>query len=350
MARFCKALLAQFVKDFDKTGTLIFRSQWDVASLVRLFYTLGVGNEEDAEFWRSFIDGGPIEAEFMTRAREMFDIAVRDGPLLNFCRLGHLGVAAIQFEGSDLESMDIEKLWDLLRKMMTDSRLPLKCASDGVWVKFDRLRELVSDTSTKSSSGGKVRLQPLLVMIEEVYHLRPPATKESCPTEHTQTSGNSAIAQQELGHGHNRLTFSSDASTAYENDFGDFPPSPLRNFLTVPSYYPRSEYVGSYNFAFPYLASTIGPGNVVPPVNPYLPYRQHFAHRRVAPVSHYARQSDGVTPPQVITVSTKMPSAIPRNAHSALENVAVSSPCSPHDTGDAGQSGVSLFPAKNKIK
>ncbi|KAI0289700.1 hypothetical protein B0F90DRAFT_706872 [Multifurca ochricompacta] len=149
----------------------------------------------------------------MARAREMFDIAVRDGPLLNFCKIGHLGATTIPFEGSDLESADIEKLWELLRKMMTDSRLPLKRASNGVWVKLGWLRELVSDIGTKSSSEGKVRLQPLLLMIEEVYHLRPPATQESCSSGHAQTSGKSAIAQQEvslqeqeLGHGH-RPTF-----------------------------------------------------------------------------------------------------------------------------------------------
>ncbi|KAH8995067.1 hypothetical protein EDB86DRAFT_1209331 [Lactarius hatsudake] len=61
-ARFCRALLAQFSTEEKRNGILVFRSQWDVASLARLFYTLGVGGEEDAEFWCSFIDGGHADA------------------------------------------------------------------------------------------------------------------------------------------------------------------------------------------------------------------------------------------------------------------------------------------------
>ncbi|KAI0291500.1 hypothetical protein B0F90DRAFT_1671494 [Multifurca ochricompacta] len=81
--------------------------------------------------------------------------------------------------------------------------------------------ELVSDIGTKSSSEGKVRLQPLLLMIEEVYHLRPPATQESCSSGHAQTS--------------------------------DFPSSTLSNFLSsgmlAPSYCPRNEHVKQQRYS-----------------------------------------------------------------------------------------------------
>jgi hypothetical protein len=47
----------------------------------------------------------------MIKAREMLKIAVHDGHLLNFCKLGHLAAMARSFDGSDLEHVDIEKLW-----------------------------------------------------------------------------------------------------------------------------------------------------------------------------------------------------------------------------------------------
>jgi hypothetical protein len=58
--RFCKAILTQFHKEVRREGTVSLRSQWDVASLARVFYTLEVGNEEEMAFWKSFTDGGHI--------------------------------------------------------------------------------------------------------------------------------------------------------------------------------------------------------------------------------------------------------------------------------------------------
>jgi hypothetical protein len=52
-ARFCIAILAQFLDEFSRSGTVIFRSHWDVASLARVFYSLGVGDDADVEFWKS---------------------------------------------------------------------------------------------------------------------------------------------------------------------------------------------------------------------------------------------------------------------------------------------------------
>ena len=46
----------------------------------------------------------------MIKAREMLKMAVHDGRLLSFCKLGHLAAMAWSFDGSDLEHVDIEKL------------------------------------------------------------------------------------------------------------------------------------------------------------------------------------------------------------------------------------------------
>ncbi|KAH9984594.1 hypothetical protein BJV77DRAFT_166984 [Russula vinacea] len=73
-ARICKALLSQFSNDTS------LRSEWDVASLARLIYTLGLEHKEDAEFWDSHVSGGHIGAEFSAKAHEMIDITARDGP------------------------------------------------------------------------------------------------------------------------------------------------------------------------------------------------------------------------------------------------------------------------------
>ena len=111
-ARFCKALLAQFWNDRDCEGNVSFRSQLDVASLARLIYTLGLRDEEDAEFWNSYFREGYI-GDFTVKALGMIEIIARDGPLLIFCQLGHLVATAVPLDQSRLEVKDIVKVWEL---------------------------------------------------------------------------------------------------------------------------------------------------------------------------------------------------------------------------------------------
>jgi hypothetical protein len=150
-ARFCKAVLSQFLDEFKSKGTVIFRSHWDVASLARVFYSLGVGEDTDVEFWKSFVDGGPVDPEFMAKTHKMLHKAEHDAPLLNFCKLGHLGMIAVPFEGSGLEDTDFEKLLDLMQKMMevSDSRSLLTNASTAVREHLHRLREEVVNIRKK---------------------------------------------------------------------------------------------------------------------------------------------------------------------------------------------------------
>jgi hypothetical protein len=111
--RFCDALLTQFCEEVVKERSVFLQSQWDVASLARVFYTLEVGGEEDVAFWKSFTNGGDVGADFIQKAREMLDATIRDGPLLNFCKLGHLAVTAVPSVGSGLEPAEIGKVQEL---------------------------------------------------------------------------------------------------------------------------------------------------------------------------------------------------------------------------------------------
>jgi Family of unknown function (DUF6535) len=171
-ARFCKILLAQLSNELDREGTVSIRSQWDVASLARLIYTLGLWGKEDAEFWDSYVNGGHIGPDFTTKALEMIDITARDGPLLIFCQLGHLTATAVPLDQSGPERMDIEKLWELQKKLIEDKRLPLDRASDTVWKRLGQLREQVNKLTGKITGKDRVFLQRLLRIIDGVSNSR----------------------------------------------------------------------------------------------------------------------------------------------------------------------------------
>jgi len=181
-ARCCKALLAQFCDDVERDGTIFFRSQWDVASLARLFWTLGIGDgkESDTEFWKPYINGGQIGAEFAIKARETIDQAARDGSLLTFYKLGRLATMAVPLHGSGLVLQDLEKVWDLQRSMVNDQHLPLNRASDQVWERVDRLRTEVNHLGSNLSGEERDRLNPLLEMIDEIL---PRSQTELMPNE-----------------------------------------------------------------------------------------------------------------------------------------------------------------------
>jgi hypothetical protein len=171
-ARFCNALLAQLKGDLEREGTVSFRSQWDVASFSKLICTLGLQDEEDSGFWDSYIDGGYTEAVFTTKALEMIDTAMRDGPLLIFCRLGHLAASAAPLRQSGLDFKDIKKVWTLQKKVIKNTRLPLNRASDKVWEALDQLREKVKDLCGKYTGKDRKNLRRLLRRIEDVWNLR----------------------------------------------------------------------------------------------------------------------------------------------------------------------------------
>ena len=166
-ARCCRALLAQFCGDMGHNGTIFLRSQWDVSALAKLFWTLGIGNEKDAEFWKSHINGDRFGPEFSVKASKTMDQAIRDGPLLIFYRLGRLATMAVPLYGSDLETKDLEKVWEVQRSMIEDRRLgPLSCASDQVWEKLRGLRAYVNQLRCKMPAEDSLRF--LLEKIDAV--------------------------------------------------------------------------------------------------------------------------------------------------------------------------------------
>jgi len=387
-ARFCRALLAQFFKEVDRNGTVVFRSQWDVASIARLLYTLGVGGEEDTKFWKSFVDGGHVGAGFMTKAHDMLKIAVRDGPLLNFCKLGRLAVTMVPFEGSDLNDLDVEKLSELLQSMVDDSRLPLKGASAEVWEDLSRLRNEAGHVVSKSCDGDKVKLGPLFEKVEQVYGLRPSSDHFRAPGPETSAVAQPRLSSRELRPSRNRSSDVSgssstvvaedryEASPAKENDGGTvfryflkfptdiFPesamyahPDPPSNTLADP-YNSRNEYAIHYSASDPYHADEIGSGgaiagpsaaaayipppllgNMFPsqgisPVHPSFPYiRQNIQHP-VVPVDIYPTR-----PP-----STPL---TPRSPRPGFPDPASAEPASPSghpNAVDGTQSGASAIP------
>ncbi|KAI9458337.1 hypothetical protein BJY52DRAFT_1269150 [Lactarius psammicola] len=182
-ARFCKAVLAQYLNEFNRGGTVVFRSHWDVASLARVFYSLGIGNDADMEYWKSFVNGGRIGAEFMAKTHAMLVTATRDGPLLTFCKLGHLGMMTVPFKESGLANSDIKKLLDLLQKVMEDTRLTP--ASSAVWEDLRRLRDEVDDTRAACSDEDAKHMWFLLARINAVYDRRPSSMQERPQTEIT---------------------------------------------------------------------------------------------------------------------------------------------------------------------
>jgi hypothetical protein len=188
-ARFCKALLAQFWNDIEREGTVSFRSQWDVASLARVIYTLGLWGKEDAEFWNSYVDGGHIGQEFTDKALEMIDMTKRDGPLLIFCQLGHLAATAVPLDQSGPQPKDVEKVWELQRKVIKDKRLPLNRASDAVWEGLAQLREQVNDLCGKNTGKNREFLQRLLRMIDDVCDLRFSSSEDPSQGEHAEEQG-----------------------------------------------------------------------------------------------------------------------------------------------------------------
>ncbi|KAH8979396.1 hypothetical protein EDB86DRAFT_2985847 [Lactarius hatsudake] len=258
-ARFCKVVLTQFLDEFNHVGTVVFRSNWDVASLARVFYSLGVGTDEDVEFWKLFVDGGSIGAEFVAKTHTMLETAARDGSLLNFCRLGHLGMMAVPFEGSNLRDTDFEKLLDFLQKMTEDQRLTL--ASTPVWEYLGQLRDRVFDLIAKSSKKDQENMQDLLTKIDAIYR----------PNGHVQSQApeTSAIVQPNPPFGG---SMSANGIT----------PAPFNNS--------SSRFPNLYSNPYPLLPNQSGPGGVAahtvsaslsPTPSPYMRRNEQDRHALV---------------------------------------------------------------------
>jgi hypothetical protein len=218
-AQCCKALLAQFRNDVGRGGTLFLRSQWDVASLARLFWTLEIGEKQDAEFWKYYTNGGHIRPDFTTKARETISRAACDGPLLIFCKLGRLAMTAVPLHGPGLEAEDLEKVWKLQRNMIEDQRLPLNHATEKVWEKLGRLRADVSRLCSNMPSEDQERLWPLREMLVELHRLDPNVLSSNEDAER-QSPVTPTLPPREQRRNVNRWSSSSESTAVSERRSG----------------------------------------------------------------------------------------------------------------------------------
>jgi hypothetical protein len=168
--QFCHSMLAQFSTKRSRGEP--FMNDF-LNGLTMIVWHLGLGTEEMA----SLQGQGPNNTNWLDRmikADAILSVALRDGPLTNFCMLGRFAFDMVAPDITDLTSDDTKKLWKLLGRMLDTPQLPLANASVQTWVRFDHLRALVRDPAFSGGNDQVVeRLQPLLDMIEKVERMRP---------------------------------------------------------------------------------------------------------------------------------------------------------------------------------
>jgi hypothetical protein len=137
-------------------------------------------------YWQTFTDGGHIRPDFMSKLRAMLNIAIRDGPLLNFCKLGHLSLTAVPFAGSGLGDADVKKVQELQTSLVQDVNLPLGAASSDACEELGRLYNEVRGVIVQSSGDEKVMLNELREAVKRAndhcpssQQLPPSPTEES---------------------------------------------------------------------------------------------------------------------------------------------------------------------------
>jgi hypothetical protein len=75
----------------------------------------------------------------MIKTGAILDVALRDGPLSNFCILGRLLFDIMASDVSDQISEDTTKLRKTLERMLDTPPAPFANSSGAVWTKFDHL-------------------------------------------------------------------------------------------------------------------------------------------------------------------------------------------------------------------
>ena len=164
--------LAQFSIQRSRGEPLVL-SSLDV--LVRLMSVMGLGSQEDREY---FLSGRSTtyDPNVTDRAEATLSAILRDGPLLNFCRLGRWTFEVMLTKTSDVSSEDMKRPLRTLRRMLDTPHLPLVNAPGGMWAEFDRLLAAVRGVvALEGGDQNAENLQQLLEMIEEVNQIRPAA-------------------------------------------------------------------------------------------------------------------------------------------------------------------------------
>jgi hypothetical protein len=204
--QFCHALLSQFAMRHSRGEPLIMEFSNSLARLVGL---LGVGIQEDMY---SLTPGNPGGArtgfDAMIKADAILNVALRDGPLSNFCILGRLSFDTMASDVSDPTSDDTKKLWKTLERMLDTPLVPFANSSGTVWARFDHLCSVVRDPGLSRDNTRIVeKLQPLLDMIEKTDRIRPPGDgcDEGTGDEDNQTSSD-GLADGETWQSGDRLS------------------------------------------------------------------------------------------------------------------------------------------------
>jgi hypothetical protein len=340
-ARFCKALLTQFWNDIDHEGTVSFRSQWDVASLARLIYTLGLRDKADPEFWSSYVDGGHIGADFTAKALEMINITARDGPLLLFCQLGHLIATALPLDQSGLTPTDIEKVRELQGKVIDDKRLSWQRASDMVWNELSQLRQQVNELCGKYTGEDSKILQGLLRTVDDVHNLRftgPESPSQSQPAEEqgpnasvpvhlTSFSGESPMISNRISFASESTAVSGGPSSGTETSEGEdsFGRARLllspRAYIDLPPEYPLPSSRPTVQ-RLPSVRIMDRSSTFLSTISPVVPYYPNIGGVRPRMYTSPRRTGSGFTPTR--------PSPIIRASYGSF------------DLSDEGQSGAGL--------
>ena len=164
--------LAQFSIQRSRGEPLVL-SSLDV--LIRLMSVMGLGSEEDREY---FLSGSSTtyDPNVTNRAEATLSVILRDGPLLNFCRLGRWTFEVMLTEASDVSSEDMKRPLRTLKRMLDTPHLPLVNAPGEMWAEFDRLLAGVRGVVALGGGGqNEENLRQLLETIEEVNRIRPAA-------------------------------------------------------------------------------------------------------------------------------------------------------------------------------
>jgi hypothetical protein len=130
---------------------------------------------------------------------------------------------AVPLDQCRLALKDIEKVWELQKKLIEDQRLPLYLASDTVWEELGRLRRQVNDLCHGCRNVGEDReiLQRLLGTIDDIYRLHVSGSKNRMERESAEEQGLKARAAADpmssfrrLHGNSNRSSFDSGATVA----------------------------------------------------------------------------------------------------------------------------------------
>ena len=180
--QFCHALLAQFSVQCSHGEPFHVQSLYGLSTLVRV---LALGSQEDTDFLTGKNAGATPDLD--SKVAAILNMALRDGPLSNFCKLARLTLDVKLTRASGPTSETIKKMLAMLRRMLDTPHLPFVNASGEIWARFDDVRDLARSRANGpvalESGANTEKLKSLLEMVEELERVRAAAVKGAEATE-----------------------------------------------------------------------------------------------------------------------------------------------------------------------